>query len=132
MWKKRLALATLLFGVALFILIQTASFQQWLLRRAQNLSSSFGFPFQADKLRLNLFELQASLDGFIYDKDGTRVRVDHLTIDAPWNAVRGDVIKLNTLIADGLTITIESGEPVIPEPSGKVTQLPKIQIESLN
>ena len=87
MWKKRLAVAGLLLTVLLFILIQTASFQQWLLRRIQNLGAGAGFPFKADKLRLNLFKLRASLDGFVYDKDGTKVRIDHATIDMPWNAL---------------------------------------------
>src|SRR6185295_5198788 len=110
MWKKRLAIASVLLTVLLFILIQTASFQQWLLRRLQNLASAAQFPFQADKLRLNIFELQASLDGFVYDKDGTKVRVDHFMMDIPWNGLFGHAIVVNSLVADGVTITVQSPE----------------------
>ncbi len=131
MWKKRLAVAGLLLTVLLFILIQTASFQQWLLRRIQNLGAGAGFPFKADKLRLNLFQLRASLDGFVYDKDGTKVRIDHATIDMPWNAFFGRDIVVNTLLADGVTINIQSPEPVIPEPTPQKTSMPRFQIARL-
>lgn len=131
MWKKRLAIAGLLLTLLLFILIQTASFQQWLLRRIQNLGAATGFPFKADKLRLNLFQLQAALDGFVYDKDGARIRIEHATIDIPWNAFFGHAIVVNSLLADGVTITIQSPEPVIPEPTQQKTSLPKLQIGRL-
>src|ERR1041385_5345811 len=127
MWKRRLALATALLTVLLFVLIQTATFQQWLLRRLQNLGAAANYPFKADKLRLNIFELRAALDGFVYDKDGTKVRIDHVMIDLPWNAFFGHEIRVNSIFADGVVLNIQSPE-VVPSPSGKTTQLPKLQI----
>jgi outer membrane protein assembly factor BamA/autotransporter translocation and assembly factor TamB len=131
MWKRRLAIATVLFTVFLFVLIQTASFQQWLLRRIQGFATTANFPFKADKLRLNIFEMQAALDGFVYDKDGTRVRVNHVTIDMPWNGLFGDSIVVNSVSADGVSVSIQSAEPVVPEPSGETKSSPKLQIGRL-
>src|ERR1044071_6155651 len=127
MWKRRLAIGTVLFTVLFFVLIQTASFQQWLLRRIQGVAARANFPFKADKLRLNIFQLRAALDGFVYDKDGTKVRIDHALIDVPWNGFFGNSIVINKVFADGVTVSIQSGEPVMPEPSGKKEEMPKLQ-----
>src|SRR4051812_38388659 len=129
--KKRVAIASVALVVFLFVLIQTASFQQWLLRRIQNMASVANFPFKADKLRLNIFELRAALDGFVYDKDGTKIRIDHALVDIPWNGLFGKSIVINSVTADGVTINVQSPEVIVPSPTGETTSMPLLKIGQL-
>ena len=119
-------------STAPLILLETSAFQQWLLQRASNFASAAGIEFSAKKLDLNLWNLQATLEGISYDdKKGTRVVANRLAIDVPWNAFSSDVYVINSLEADGLAISIGSDEPIVPEPSGKPTQFPRVRFDRL-
>jgi outer membrane protein assembly factor BamA len=119
-----LVIVLLLVGSA--VLIHTDSFQQFILRRAEQMARAAGYGFTARHVRLRPFELKASLSGFLYDNRGVRVEIDELMIDFPWSVYRSDGIVMNSLDADGMRVTISSPEPVLPEPSGETAAVPRI------
>src|SRR4030095_3632134 len=106
--RKGLLLAGIaLIGLSL-LLITSSPFQQWLLRKAERYAADAGFPFTAERLQLSLTKLQASVDGIAYDKDGQRVRINHLLVNLPWDALRGEGLHITNVEADGVVIDIQS------------------------
>jgi outer membrane protein assembly factor BamA/autotransporter translocation and assembly factor TamB len=81
------------------------------LRRAELWAADAGFPFTATHLRLDFSELKASLDGLVYDQEGRRIEIAHLNIDLPWDALRGEGLRITALEADGVAVNIQSSEP---------------------
>src|SRR5438093_1914239 len=136
MWKraKRIGLVLLAagfgLGAAALIVIETSGFQQWLLRRLENVAGAAGYRLTAKRLDLNIWKLQASLEGVVYDDGkGTRVTVDRFFVDIPRNAFRGNLDEITDLEADGVSIGIRSAGP--SEPSGKRVQPPRIVFRRL-
>jgi len=108
--RKGLLLAGIaLIGLSL-LLISSSSFQQWLLRKAERYGADAGFPFTAERLQLTFTDLRASVDGITYDQNGQRVRVDHLLVDLPWSALRGEGLRFTNVEADGIVVNIQSTE----------------------
>jgi len=130
MRKRAIRIGLSLVGliVLLLILLETSFFQQWVLRRVQNVVSTAGYSLTADRLALRLWDLQGTLYNVTFDdRQGTRITADRLTVDAPWNAWNAAIITINSVDAEGVTIDIRSPEPVIPEPSGDRTEAPRIR-----
>jgi outer membrane protein assembly factor BamA/autotransporter translocation and assembly factor TamB len=126
MWKhvKRIGLLLIFVGVGVtavvWIALQTSTFQQWLLRRT---------PVQAQRLSLDIWNLRATLDGLNYDDDsGTSITASRVSIDIPWDGLRGDVIRITNLVAEGVTIDARPSGPAASTPP----EIPRIAIESLS
>lgn len=133
-WRKvakRTAAAFLLLVGGGAILIHLSPVQQFLLRRAENFGRVFGFPFTARRVQLRPFALEMSLDGFSYDHLGVKVEIDRVTLDVPWNVYTSKGIAVKTFEADGVRIKIASPEPLVPEPSGETTAVPRLDVEHL-
>src|SRR5262245_59097945 len=88
--RKGLFLAGIALIGLLLLLVTSSPFQQWLLRKAELYGAEAGFPFTAERLRLELIHLRAFVDGVTYDQNGQRIRVEHLLIDLPWRALLGE------------------------------------------
>ena len=133
-WRKvakRTAAAFLLLIGGGVILIHLSPVQQFLLRRAENFGRVSGYPFTAKRVQLRPFDLEMSLDGFAYDNLGVKVEIDRVTLDVPWNVFTSKGIAIKTFEADGVRVKIASPEPVIPEPSGETTAMPRLDVEHL-
>ena len=128
---KRLAIAALVLIVSLLLFTTTASFQQWLLRRAENYAKQAGFPFTAARLRVVWSELKLSLDGLTYDQDGQRLRVEHLNVDLPWRPYRSGDLRITNFEADGVVIDIRSSGSTTPSTATTASQPPHIRIDHL-
>src|SRR5262245_27765994 len=94
---KRLAIVVLLIlaitAGSLLILLETATFQQWLLSHVENIANAAGYSVSAKKLNLSLWDLEASLEGLRFDdRKGTRITVERFSIDIPWNALSASII----------------------------------------
>src|SRR4030095_3259362 len=115
----------LIAGIALIalslLLITSSRFQQWLLRRAESYAANAGFPFTARRLRLDFTDLQASLDGITYDQNGQRIQVEHLLVDLPWNALRGEDVRITNIEADGVVVNIQAPETSANPPAQSIT-----------
>jgi len=134
-WRRRtiwIASTILLLVAAATILIHTDPVQQFVLRQAEEMARTAGYSFTARHLRFKPFDLEFSLSGFVYDNRGVRIEIDELAIDVPWNIYRADGIVLNALSADGLRVAITSPEPVLPEPSGETTRVPRIVVDRMS
>ncbi|HZI50944.1 MAG TPA: translocation/assembly module TamB domain-containing protein [Terriglobia bacterium] len=121
----------LLLVVSAIGLIHTSPVQQFVLRRIEGIARAAGYPFTATRVQFRLFDLEFSLSGFVYDNRGIRVEADSLVVDVPWDIYRREGIALNSLLLDGLRIVITSPEPVLPEPSGDTTRIPRIAVGRL-
>jgi outer membrane protein assembly factor BamA/autotransporter translocation and assembly factor TamB len=133
-WRKvakRTAAAFLLLITGGAILIHLSPVQQFLLRRAENYGRASGYPFTAKRVQLRPFDLEMSLDGFAYDNLGVKVEIDRVTLDVPWNVYTSKGISIKTFEADGMRIKIASPEPLVPEPSGETTAIPRLDVEHL-
>ena len=119
-----LIIVLLLAGAA--VLIHTDRFQQFILRRAEQMAKAAGYGFTARHVQLRPFELKVFLSGFLYDNRGVRVEIDELAVDFPWTIYRSDGIVMDSLDANGMRVTISSSEPVLPEPSGETAAVPRI------
>src|SRR4029434_5095010 len=97
--RKGLLLAGIALIGLLLLLITSSPFQQWLLRKAERYAAEAGFPFTAERLRLDLTDLSASVEGLTYDENGQKIRVDHLRIDLPWSALRGKGLHITDVEA---------------------------------
>jgi len=123
-WKrlKRIAAWTvvallLLIGV-LLVVIQTSTFQQWILRRAESFAKSAGITVTAQRLDLDIWNLRATLDGFDYnDGKGTRAAIRRISIAVPLQSWNADPIVINDLQVEGLQVNIEIPEFQNPQPS---------------
>src|SRR5678816_2467864 len=115
--RKGLLLAGIALIGLLLLLVTSSPFQQWVLRRAERYAADAGFPFTAERLRLSLTELRASIDGLTYDQDGQRIRVDHLLVDLPWSALRSKELHLTNVEADGITVNLKSPETSAQQPT---------------
>src|SRR4051812_36055443 len=116
---------------ALFIFIHSSSFQQWSLRRLENIARAGGIEFSAQHLYFDPYKLQATLDGVVYVEDGTSLRASRLSIDLPWNVFTSTVKEITSLEVDNLEIKMNSAAPAVPAPSGEPTPLPKIRVDRL-
>ncbi len=133
-WRKvakRTAAAFLLLIGGGAILIHLSPVQQFLLRRAENIGRAAGYPFTAQRIQLRPFALEMSLDGFAYDNLGVKIEIDRVTLDVPWNVYTSKGISIKALEADGVRFKIASPEPIIPEPSGETTTVPRLNVERL-
>src|SRR5262245_8506223 len=135
MWKrvKRIGLLLmiggLLVGGGALIVVQTSLFQQWLLRRIVERAGVAGCPISAERLEVDIWRLRASLDGIAYnDGKNTNVRVAHLFVDIPWDAFRGDVIRITRLEVDGVSLDLHAAEPA---PSQASSGIPRIVFDAL-
>src|SRR5687767_10843833 len=107
----------------LLILLETSFFQQWLLRRVENVATTSGYSLSAGHLDLDLWDLEGTLHNITFDdKKGTRITADRVAFDLPWNVVNAATIVVNNLEIDGLTLSIQSPEFAVPEPSGEITE----------
>src|SRR5262245_15635339 len=115
MWRRAkwiglfLVLAIVVVAAGLLALIQTSTFQQWLLRHAEKMARDAGYSFSAKRLDLDIWKPRAILQGIVFD-DGTstHISVDELFIGIPWDAFRGNTIRVDSLVADGISIEIHS------------------------
>jgi len=135
MWKrvKRIGLLLIIGGVLLgggaLLVVQSDSFQQWLLRRIEERAVAAGYHVSAQHLRLDIWNLRASVEGLTYeDGPATKVTLRRATIDIPWDAFRGDVIRITSLDADGLGIELHPAPQ--PASTGPATT-PRIKIDTL-
>src|SRR5262245_34142665 len=108
MWKrvKRIGLllmtGSVVLVVGLLILCQSSSFHQWLLQRIEREARDAGYQLSAQRLDFDIQHLKVSLDGLIFSDEGTNVSVARLAVDIPWNAFRGDIVKITSVEADGV------------------------------
>src|SRR5215218_5028753 len=133
-WRKvakRTAAAFLLLIGGGVILIHLSPVQQFLLRRAENFGRAAGYPFTAKRIQLKPFDLEMSLDGFVYDNLGVKIEIDKVTLDVPWNVYTSKGVSIKTLDADGVRVKILSPEPLVPEPSGETTAIPRLDVDHL-
>src|SRR5439155_25663746 len=137
MWRRAKRIAFLLISIIFvlaagaLILVQTSVFQQWLLRQAEKIAEKSGHPFTARNLDVDIWRLRASLVRVVYDDHkGTRVSVDRVVAEIPWEGFRGSVIRIRNVQAAGVSIEIRAGPPVIPGSSGHV-EAPRILFEQL-
>src|SRR5262245_11129381 len=135
MWKrvKRIGLLLLIGGLVVggcvLILVQTSTFQQWLLRRIVERAEGAGYPVSAQRLDVDVWRLRASLDGLAYnDGKNTNLRIARLIVEGAWNAFRGDVITITRLEADGVALELRSAEPNPSQPPAKI---PRIVLDTL-
>ena len=92
-FAKWIALATFLFLAGVVMLIHLDPVQQFILRRAEGIARTAGYPFTAQHLRFRPFELQAFLTGFVYANNDVRVEADALQMEFPWK-----VLTLNEVV----------------------------------
>ncbi|HET9943414.1 MAG TPA: hypothetical protein VFR05_08745, partial [Terriglobia bacterium] len=130
-FARRTLVTALVLAVGAVALIHTSPVQQFILRQAEVFARNAGYAFTAKRVQIKPFDLEFSLSGFQYDNRGVRVEVDELALDIPWNIYSADGIVLNSLSADGLRVTITSPEPILPEPSGETTRIPRIVVNRL-
>jgi len=123
--------ATLFAAASLLVLIQIDSLQQWTLRRVEKLAASAGISFSAQHIHFDLFRLRAVLDNVAYADKEMNLRAGHVNVDLPWNIFTSSIKVITDLEVENLQIGITSSEPVLPEPSGKPTPLPKIRFDRL-
>src|SRR3954463_9649017 len=116
---------------ALVILLHNSSFQQWSLRRLENIARAGGIEFSAQHVYFDPYKLRATLDGVAYVEDGTSMRASRVSIDLPWNVFTSAVKEITSLEVDNLEIKMNSAAPVVPAPSGEPTPLPKIRVDRL-
>jgi len=115
---------------ALVILVHNNSFQQWTLHRLESLARAAGIQFSAQHMYFDPYKLQATLDGFVYEEDGTSLHASRVSIDLPWNIFTSAVKEITNLEVDNLEIKVNSADSV-PAPSGEPTPLPKIRFDRL-
>src|SRR5262245_19602034 len=120
---KVLIVIVALLAIAIVSLVYTDSGQNFLLRRVERFAADIGFPFHAQRLRLDPSNLTLSLTDFVYDKDGVRVSIRRLALAFPWKVYTSDGVTIRSVDADGVEVRIVSPEPILPEPSGKTNRL---------
>jgi outer membrane protein assembly factor BamA/autotransporter translocation and assembly factor TamB len=116
---------------ALVILVHNSAFQQWSLRRLENIAKAGGIEFSAQHIYFDPYKLQATLDGVVYVENGTSMRASRVSIDLPWNVFTSAVKEITSLEVDNLEIKLNSSETLVPSPSGKPTPLPKFRFDRL-
>src|SRR5262245_6913597 len=85
----------LLLVVGALVFLQSAVFHQWVLQRIQKAATDAGYAFTAERLDLDLWNLQATLTRAAYDDgNGTRVSFERAFLQIPWDAFRSDVIQI--------------------------------------
>jgi outer membrane protein assembly factor BamA/autotransporter translocation and assembly factor TamB len=115
---KRMTIAALILGLAFFVLIQTDSFQQWVLRRAEVYVRDSGFAATAAHLRLDFSELRVTLDGVAYDQGGQRIEIERLDLDLPWYVYRNGEIRITSVEASGVVARLQTASPQPTAASG--------------
>src|SRR5438093_5539640 len=137
MWRRAkrigfwLAGVTLLAAAGVLMLVQTSVFQQWLLRQAEKYAAESGHPFTARALDIDIWRLRASLEAIVYDdNNGTRVAVDRLIAEIPWDIFKQSIIRIRSIEATAVSIDIRPvpPPPVVAGPSGPI-QAPRILID---
>src|SRR5438034_2540533 len=140
MWRRAkrigfwLAGVTLLAAAGVLMLVQTSVFQQWLLGQAERLAAESGHPFTARKLDIDIWRLRASLEAIVYDdNNGTRVAVDQLITEIPWDIFKQSIIRIRSVEATGVSFEIHPGPPlaVVPGPVAGPMEAPPILIDQL-
>ena len=114
-----------------WILIHNNSVQQWTLHRVEQFAKLRGIQFGAQHIHFDPYLLQATLDGVVYSDNGVTLRATRLAIDLPWSVLTSSVKEITNLEVDNLDIKVNSPEPLVPEPSGKPTPLPKFRVDQL-
>src|SRR5262249_53076908 len=84
------------------------------------------------RLHLSVWRLQASLEQINLD-DGKTVsaHADRVFVALPWNALRGDVVKIKRLDLEGLAITLHAANAAAAQESKRKLEIPRIAFDSL-
>jgi hypothetical protein len=114
-----------------WILLHNDSIQQWSLHRLEQFAKLRGIQFGAQHVQFDPYSLQATLDGVTYSENGVSLRASRMAIDLPWSVLTSSIKEITNLEVDNLDIKVNSPEPLVPEPSGEPTPLPKIRIDRL-
>src|SRR6186713_811030 len=125
------AVAFVVLIVAIAILINNSSFQQWTLHRLEQVVSIGGVQFSARHIQYDPYRLKATLDDVVYAAAGMSLRATRVRFDLPWNVFSSATKEITNLEVDNLEIKLTSPETAVPEPTGEPTPLPKLRFDRL-